>query len=672
MVRPRAGFILKSAPIVENASGFWLKSLILNLKSIPMKKLSIIFLLIGGIIGLSLLTGGCKHGNKMQARQIPLEDFFKNPEKSRYQISPDGKHFSFMAPYEKRMNIFVQEIGKDSAVRLTSEKDRDISSYFWKNPGRIVFLKDTGGDENFKLYGVNIDGSNLQCFTDFPKVRTEIFDDLGDFPDEMIIGLNKRNPEAFDPYRLNIVTGKMTQLAENPGNIQGWICDHDGKLRAATAIVDGVNTQVLYREKETDQFKPVLTTNFKETMSPLMFTFDNKDIYASSNIGRDKSAIVIFDIANGKEKQLLYENRDYDVNDVTWSRAKKMLVCANYESWKQERYYFNDESKQFFEKIQAHLGNYTFNVTSLTKAEDKFMIRAFSDRSLGGYYVYDREKDQLTKVADIAPWLKEDELAEMKPVEYAARDGVKIQGYLTLPAGYTMETAKDLPVVVNPHGGPWARDGWYFNPEIQFLANRGYAVLQMNFRGSTGYGRAFWEKSFKQWGKTMQDDVTDGTKWLIDKGIANPKKIAIYGGSYGGYATLQGLVREPDLYAAGVDYVGVSNLFTFMKTVPPYWKPMLDMMYEMVGNPKADSLQFVATSPALNSDKIKTPLFVAQGKNDPRVNINESNQIVDALKKRNITVEYMVKDNEGHGFHNEENRFAFYKAMEEFLAKHLK
>ncbi|MCK9421036.1 MAG: S9 family peptidase [Bacteroidales bacterium] len=608
----------------------------------------------------------------MQVRQIPLEDFFKNPEKARFQISPDGKYFSFMGPYEKRMNIFVQEIGKKNAIRLTSEKDRDISVYFWKSPSRIVFLKDTGGDENFKLYGVNIDGSNLKCFTDFPKVRTEILDDLYDFPNEMIIGLNKRNPEAFDPYRLNIITGEMKQLAENPGNIQGWIVDHDGKLRAATAIVDGINTQVLYREKETEKFKPVLTTNFKESLYPMLFTFDNKNVYATSNLGRDKSAVVIFDIANGKEIQTLYENKDFDVSDVVWSHGKKRLIAANYESWKPERYYFDEEAKQLYAKIQKQLGNYTFNITSFTRAEDKFMIRAYSDRSLGGYYVYDNVKDTLQKVADLFTWLKEDELAEMLPVEFKTRDNVMVNGYLTLPVGYTMETARNLPVVVNPHGGPWARDSWGFNPEVQFLANRGYAVLQMNFRGSTGYGRNFWEKSFKQWGLTMQNDITDGTKWLIDKGIADPKRIAIYGGSYGGYATLQGIIREPDLYTAAVDYVGVSNLFTFLKTIPPYWKPMLDMMYEMVGDPKADSIQFIATSPALNADKIKTPLFVAQGKNDPRVNINESDQMVNALKKRGITVEYMIKDNEGHGFHNEENRFDFYRAMEKFLGQHLK
>ncbi len=260
-------------------------------------------------------------------------------------------------------------------------------------------------------------------------------------------------------------------------------------------------------------------------------------------------------------------------------------------------------------------------------------------------------------------------MCEMKTVNYTSRDGMNIQGYLTLPLGYK---AEKLPVVINPHGGPWARDNWTFNPEVQFLANNGYAVLQMNFRGSTGFGKAFWEASFKQWGKTMQNDISDGVQWLIDEGIADPERIAIYGGSYGGYATLAGLCFSPDLYAAGVDYVGVSNLFTFMETIPPYWKPMLDMLYEMVGNPVTDSLLLAEASPVYHVDKIKAPLFVAQGANDPRVNINESDQIVNALKERGIDVEYMVKDNEGHGFGNEENRFDFYRAMIVFLDKHLK
>ncbi|MFC2102636.1 S9 family peptidase [Bacteroidota bacterium] len=619
---------------------------------------------------MGILLGGCKE-KPMQAKQIPLEDFFKNPEKSRYRISPDGKYYSYMAPYENRMNIFVQEIGTDNATRLTSETDRDISNYFWKNPTRILFSKDTGGDENFRLYGVDVDGSSLVCFTDFPDVRTEIIDDLENVPTEVIIGMNKRNPQVFDPYRLNIETGKMEMLAENPGNIQGWMFDHDGKLRVAMAL-DGVNAQILYREKESDPFKVVLTTSFKETMSPQFFTFDNKNVYAVSNLGRDKAAAVVFDLATGKEIEMLYENADNDVDALTYSKKRKVLTTAFYESWKGERYFFDDEVKQIYARLNQDLGDYEIVITGVTKEEDKFIIRTYSDRSLGAYYIYDKNTDQLTKIVDVSPWIDENEMASQVPVEYQSRDGLTIHGYLTLPLGYTMENAEDLPVVVNPHGGPWARDSWGFNPEIQFLANRGYAVFQMNFRGSTGYGKKFWEESFKQWGLAMQDDITDGAQWLIEKGIADKDRIAIYGGSYGGYATLEGLVKTPDLYAAGVDYVGVSNLFTFMQTIPPYWKPYLEMMYEMVGNPVADSIQFVETSPALNADKITTPLFIAQGANDPRVNKDESDQVVEALKARGIVVEYLVKDDEGHGFHNEENRFDFYRAMEKFLGENMK
>ncbi len=635
-----------------------------------MKKTNLIMLAAGLLT--SILFGMLPNQKAMAQNQIPLEDFFRNPEKTSYQISPDGKYFSYTAPYENRMNIFVQKVGKEKATRLTSETDRDIAGYFWANPNRILYLKDNGGDENFALYGVDKNGKNQKCLTCFDGVRTQIIDELDEIDDEVIIGLNKRNPQVFDPYRLNIKTGEMTMLAENPGNIQGWMTDHNGKLRIAIAIVDGVNTQILYRENEDEEFKPVLTTNFKETVSPAFFDFENKNVYAISNLGRDKTAVVIFDIANGKELEVLYANDDYDVSSVFYSKKRKVITSASYTSWKRERHFFDNETKLLFDRLNRDLGNYELGITSMSKAEDMYIVRTYSDRSLGAYYVYDQNNDKLEKIHDVSPWLDENKMASVYPIEFTARDGLVIPGYLTLPKGLTMETAKNLPVVVNPHGGPWARDNWGFNPEVQFLANRGYAVLQMNFRGSTGYGREFMEKSFKQWGLNMQNDITDGVNWLIVKGIADKNRIAIYGGSYGGYATLQGVVVTPTLYAAAVDYVGVSNLFTFMKTIPPYWKPMLDMMYEMVGNPVTDSVQFRATSPALNADKIITPLFVAQGRNDPRVNINESDQIVNALKKRGIEVEYMIKDNEGHGFHNEENRFDFYRAMEQFLGDHLK
>jgi dipeptidyl aminopeptidase/acylaminoacyl peptidase len=459
-------------------------------------------------------------------------------------------------------------------------------------------------------------------------------------------------------------------LAENPCNIQGWLFDHKGKLRVATAI-DGVNTSILYRETEKDKWQTIITTNFKESFSPQFFTFDNNNLIGSSNIGRDKSAIVEFDLKAGKEIKVLYENTDYDVESVSYSEKRKVLTSANYTSWKREKYFFDEEYKKIYEFLEKELKGYELAITGSNKNEDIYIIRTYSDKSLGAYYIFETTGNKLEKITDVSPWLDEKEMANQTPVEYKTRDGLTIHGYLTLPKGYTIENAKNLPVVVNPHGGPWHRDSWGFNPEIQFLANRGFAVLQMNFRGSTGYGRKFWEISFKKWGREMQDDITDGTKWLIDKGIANPDKIAIYGGSYGGYATLMGLVKEPDLYAAGVDYVGVSNMFTFMKTIPPYWKPMLDMMYEMAGDPVKDSIILREVSPVFHVEKIKAPLFIAQGANDPRVNKDESDQMVKAMKDRGIEVEYLVKDNEGHGFSNQENKFEFYRAMEKFLTKHL-
>jgi dipeptidyl aminopeptidase/acylaminoacyl peptidase len=599
--------------------------------------------------------------------RIPVREFFKNPDKAGFQISPNGEYISFMQPYQSRLNIFIQKRGSREAVRITSETARDIAGYFWKGDGRIVYIKDFKGDENYHIVVVDRDGKNLKDLTPFDGVRASIIDALIDNDNEMIIGLNRRNPQVFDVFRLNVINGDISLVAENPGTISTWKTDHAGKVRVAVSS-DGSNDTLLYREDESSAFKPVVTTNFRESIHPLFFTFDNKYIYASSNIGRDKSAIIMYDIANGKEMNVLYAHQDVDVQNLNYSRKRKILTTILYTTWKTERTFLDPVMEKIFKKLRTHLPHNEITVTDMNRNEDLLIVRSYGDRSLGSCFLYDVNADKLTKLADISPWLKESEMCEMKPVTYKARDGIIINGYLTLPRGVP---AKNLPVVINPHGGPWARDSWGFKPEVQFLANRGYAVLQMNYRGSTGYGRAFWESSFKQWGKKMQDDISDGVGWLIQQGVADPKRIAIYGGSYGGYATLAGLTFTPDLYACGVDYVGVSNLFTFMQTIPPYWKPFLSQMYEMVGDPEKDADLLRSASPVFFADKIRVPLFVAQGAKDPRVNINESNQIVDALRKRGVAVEYMVKENEGHGFHNEENRFDFYEAMEKFLSKYL-
>lgn len=611
---------------------------------------------------------------RMNMRQIPLEDFFRNSERSAYQISPDGRYISYVAPYEKRMNVFVRRVDEndDQAVRITHETERSVAGYMWANNERILFMKDTGGDENYQLYGVNLDGSDLRAYTAIPGVRTSLIDDLEDQPDEVIIGLNQRNPEVFDPYRLNLQTGEMQLLAENPGNYQGWMTDNQGRLRVAVAIVDGVNTQILYRDTENEPFRPVLTTNFRDEVNFMGFTPDDREVYAATNLGRDKKVLVRMNPSTCEELELLYENPDYDISSISYSRKRKKLLgvyCSGHKD--PVRHYFDREEEALRERMKAHFPGKRFGVADTDKEETHYLVYVGSDRTRGSYYFYDEPTDTATLIANVAPWLHEEEMNAMIPVVYHSRDGLRIEAYLTLPDGLSLENARHLPVVVNPHGGPWVRDHWGFDSEVQFLANRGYAVFQMNYRGSTGYGRSFLEASYKQWGLKMQDDITDGVNWLIGQGIADAKRVAIYGGSYGGYATLAGLAFTPDVYACGVDYVGVSNLLSFMNTIPPYWRPMLEMMHEQVGDPEADRAQLEATSPALHADQIKAPLFVAQGANDPRVNKAESDQMVEALRQRGVEVEYMVKENEGHGFANEENRFDFYRAMERFLAKYL-
>jgi len=601
---------------------------------------------------------------------ISVEDFFKNSEQRTFRISPDGSHLAYLAPYKKRMNIHIRAIDADSLTRITNVEDRDIASYFWANDNRLVYAKDEGGNENFHLFSVDKTGQDEVNLTPFEGVRAQIIDDLKNNEEEMIIELNNRIPQVFDPYRINITSGKMELLYENPGNITGWDTDHDGKLRIAY-VTNGVDTSILYRQNESDDFKEVITTNFKETLAPQFFDFDNGNIvYALSNLGRDKLAVVKYDLKENTEIEEIYINDDVDVDDINFSEKRKVLTTIEYTDSKIHRKYLDEETKQIFTKIENELGTENeYYIASSNKNEDKFLIYVSNDVSRGTYFFYDQESDVLKKMADLSPWLNSDYMAKMTAITYTSRDGLKINGYLTLPLG---REAKNLPVVVNPHGGPWARDFWGYNPEVQLLANRGYAVLQMNFRGSTGYGKEFWEKSFKQWGQAMQNDITDGANWLIDEGIADPDRLAIYGGSYGGYATLAGITNTPDLYAAAVDYVGVSNLFTFMETIPPYWEPYKEMLYEMVGDPNtSDSIMMKANSPVFNIDKIKAALFVAQGANDPRVVQAESDQMVEALENNGVLIQYMLKENEGHGFRNEENRFDFYNAMTEFLDENL-
>jgi dipeptidyl aminopeptidase/acylaminoacyl peptidase len=431
---------------------------------------------------------------------------------------------------------------------------------------------------------------------------------------------------------------------------------------------DGVQSSLLYRETEKGPLRTVATTDFKNTLDPLFFTFDNQKLYVASNLGRDKTAIYLYDVGAGRLLDLVFEHPEVDVSGLLRSKARQAITGVAFTTDKPHYRFFDPERRQLQEALEARLPGRRVAVTGMSRDERRVIVRTFSDKSLGACYLYEPSSGRLEKLAELSPWLNEAEMADVQPIRFTSRDGLTIHGYLTLPKGVP---PVNLPIVVNPHGGPWARDVWGFDPETQFLANRGVGVLQINFRGSTGYGKSFWEAGFKQWGGKMQDDISDGVQWLIRQGIADPKRIGIYGASYGGYATLAGLAFTPDLYACGIDYVGVSNLFTLLETLPPYWELGRRMMYEMVGDPVKDEALLRQVSPVFHAARIQAPLLVAQGANDPRVKKAESDQIVQALRQRGVDVEYIVKENEGHGFRNEENRFDFYRRMEGFLARHL-
>jgi dipeptidyl aminopeptidase/acylaminoacyl peptidase len=605
------------------------------------------------------------------AKQYPVEDFFRNPDKVDFALSPDGKHYAYLAPYKSRLNIFVQEIGKANPFLLTRNTARNISWFFWGDNKRILFLKDKAGDGNMRMFGINIDGTNLVSLTDFDQINTEVINELVDNEDYIIIGLNKRDPQVSDPYRLNINTGELTQIEENIKNLSDWKTDNEGKLRLATGDNDGTHYTIFFRQTENEIFRPIYTTNPGESFYPLFFTTDNRKFYAISNVGRETKALVEFNPVTGKEDSILYENIKYDVMQVDYSYKQKIPVSALFYSWKKEYHFFEPQNERMYEYFESEFGQKQIDIVSTSRDEAKRIILVSGDKSMGSYYLYDQETREFDKIADTKPWLDENEMADMIPVEYLSRDGLTIHGYITFPKGYDLENAKNMPTVINPHGGPWARDIWGFTPRVQFLANRGYVIFQMNFRGSTGYGKSFTLASQKEWGKSMQNDITDGVEWLINNGIADPDRIAIYGASFGGYATLAGIAFTPDLYSAAIDYCGISNIFTFYEGFSSMWKPLLEWYYHNLGDPVKDSVLLREISPIYHVDSIRTPLLIIHGANDNSVKVSESNQIVEALRNRGYAVEYLLKENEGHIFRNEENVIEVYKSIDRFLKKYL-
>jgi dipeptidyl aminopeptidase/acylaminoacyl peptidase len=647
----------------------------MRLKSNPVK-----FLLVASALLLSALTCAAQ-----KAGTVPIIDrelFFGDPEIVGGQISPDGKFIAFIKPFKGTRNVWVKRTEEpfDKAKPITADTTRPIPEYFWSRDGKyILFVQDKGGDENYLVYAVDPNATPAagqevppaRNLTDVKGVRAEIYAVPRTDPDALYVGLNDRDQAWHDLYKVKISTGDRTLVRKNTDRITGWTFDLKDKLRLATRVNDNGDTEIL--RVDDNGFTKIYSCNVFEECGPVRYHKDGQRVYFQTNKGAgiDLNQLELFDPATGKEELVESDPlKRVDLGDASFSEVTDDLIATSYID-ERPRVYFKDKSYEAdYNLLKKQFPGMEIDFASNTQDERLWLIDLGSDTDPGDTYLFDRNTKKLTLQYHIREKLNRDYLAPMKAITYKSSDGLEIPAYLTLPKG---AEGKNLPLIAFPHGGPWARDNWGYDAFAQFWANRGYAVLQPNFRGSTGYGKKFIDAGNKQWGDKMQDDITWGVKYLIAQGIADPKKVGIMGGSYGGYATLAGVTFTPDLYAAAVDYVGPSNLNTLLETIPPYWEAGRELFYQRMGDPRtpAGKAQLDRQSPLNSATKIKTPLLVVQGANDPRVNKREADQIVIALRDRGFPVEYIVAPDEGHGFHRPVNNMAMFSQAEKFFAKYL-
>jgi dipeptidyl aminopeptidase/acylaminoacyl peptidase len=636
-----------------------------------------------GLICLLLLATAVRAQDKKTGGLPPLIDrelIFGNPEIAGAQISPNGQYIAFLKPWKDTRNVYVKAVAEPfSAARLmTTESKRPVAGYFWARDSKyILYVKDNDGDENFNVYAVDpsatpavgADAPPSRDLTGLKGVRVIPFELPKSDPDVMYIGLNDRDKAWHDLYKLKISTGEKTLLRKNTDRVTDWSFDLKGQLRLASRNAENGDTEIL--RVDADKLTPIYSCTVFETCNTLHFSTDGSHVYMETNKGTDLISLALLDPATGKTEKVESDPLGkVDLGGALFSEATDELV----ETW-----YIDARAKTYF-KDKAYGADYRWleekykgkeiSVVSRTRDERYWLFTAASDTEPGETVLFDRKTRALTPQYSIREKLPRADLAEMKPITYKSSDGLEIPAYLTLPKGVP---AKNLPTLVIPHGGPWARDDWGYNTLAQFFANRGYAVLMPNFRGSTGYGRKFLDAGNLQWGLTMQDDITWGVKYLVAEGIADPKRVGILGGSYGGYATLAGVAFTPDVYAAAVDICGPSNLITLMESIPPYWEAARKTFAVRMGDVSTPDGKKVlqAASPLNSTDKIKTPLLVAQGANDPRVNRREAEQIVIALRDRGFPVDYVLAPDEGHGFARPVNNLALFMESEKFLAQYL-
>jgi len=624
------------------------------------------------VLALALNGGLAVAAGKSATHLIPRTALFGNPVRAQARLSPDGRYMSFLAPKNGVLNVWLAPFGKlDSAKPITDDKKRGIRQHYWADDGKhILFLQDEGGDENWRVYSVDVESHKQVDLTPLKNVRADIVGLSPERPDVALIALNDRVPEYHDLYEVNIASGERKLVERNDHEFAGYLEDLQLHARLAVkTLADGGGE--IYR-KTAKGWETFFKYGRDDSLTtrPVVVEGDGNTALMLSSVERDKAALLRVDLQNGKQTVIGQSNKA-DVSEVWLNPRSRKPEAFGVEYMTTEIEPLVPEVRQDIQRLTAALGP-QFEVVSRTLDDTKWVVAVDDPVKVVSSYLYDRGTGKVSKLFDQRPELVGAPLRPMKPVEIKARDGLTLVGYLTLPAdGAPDRPAGPVPLVLDVHGGPWARDSYGFNGEHQWLANRGYAVLSVNYRGSTGFGKKFINAGDHEWARKMHDDLLDTVDWAIKEKITQPDKVAIYGGSYGGYATLVGLTFTPDKFACGVDIVGPSNLFTLLNSIPPYWKSFFEDMVRRIGDPRtAEGRELLKQrSPLTFADKISKPLLIAQGANDPRVKQAEADQIVDAMKARKLPVTYVLYPDEGHGFARPQNRLSFYAVAEGFLAK---
>jgi dipeptidyl aminopeptidase/acylaminoacyl peptidase len=607
---------------------------------------------------------------------IPRNILFGNPERTSPELSPDGTRLAWIAPDDGILNVWVAplRVASDEAVDwsaarvVTDDRDRGIRRFTWAHDGRhLLYMQDTGGDENWRLHDVNLETMHRRDLTPFTGVQAQIVATSKKFPTEVLVGLNRDNEQLHDVYRLDLLTGDLTVEVKNPGFV-GWLADEEMVVRAGFAPLPDGGFNLMVRDRPEDEWRPLLAIPADDATASDVITFsaDGRSLLAVSSIGANTSRLIRIDVATG-DTEVLAEDDEADVAGVLVhpdTREPRIVTLLKDRS---EYVALDSSVEDDLKTIRAlHPGDPVIQAGE--NADSPWLIAFTNDAGPVAYFTYDPVAHTGRFLFDARPELTRYQLAEMEPFSFTSRDGLTIHGYATFPPG---ADRSGLPAVINVHGGPQVRDVWGFNPEAQWLANRGYLSVQVNYRGSTGYGKAFVNAGDREWGAKMHDDLIDAVGYIVGQGWADRDRVAIYGGSYGGYAALVGAAFTPDVFCCAVDIVGPSNLKTLLETIPPYWAPVIAQLYKRVGNPETDADFLWSRSPLSRARDIRIPLLIAQGANDPRVKQAESEQIVAALEEAGIDHEYMLFPDEGHGFAKPENRLKFYAAAERFLARHL-